>query len=294
MNKTNNNSSYGEVRVNPCFGVQKGASKLSLAYRAGSLVMWSRYGHVSDEAIDKISHLVRRVDRLDQRSASLTNKFRRIAENTVSFTVENSVILGAASVTGFINPAAGIASASAATYPQSLGAWFLKNLKDAGYDVKDSEQLKAALGDKDFMKKAKLSSHVHAAQMSGAVLGAGLLAGYIYSALAKPVSGLGASFARSVLPRVIGERLLGEFAEKGAMFFGDALAKGVKSGANSLGRKALASGRVKPIFSSLFLTAALASSSALAQSDAATQDKIAVEREEVRKLPHYNTSSMYL
>ena len=131
------------------------------------------------------------------------------------------------------------------------------------------------------MKKARKSSHIHAAQMSTAVVGAGLLAGYAYSALAKPVAGVGASIGRTIFPR-----LMGEFAEKGATMFGDVLAKGVKSGVNSVGRKALSSPRAR----AFLFSAAMAGGAVAAH--AHYQD--VQDKERSPGFPNYNTSLRYL
>jgi len=164
----------------------------------------------------------------------------------------------------------------------ALGAWFLKRLDDAGYDVKDPEQLKSAVNDRAFMKRARRSSHFHAVQMSGAVTGAGVLAGVAYSAVAKPVAGVGANMARTVFPRI-----MGEFAEKSATMFGDALAKGIKSFVNSAGRKALGSAAIKPYVRSMFLSAALVTSAVEVQTQ---QHNV----EGAPGFPAYNTSLRYI
>lgn len=285
MTGIESDTSQLDISYKPYFGANEGWSKLELAYRAGSLVMWSENGEVSEEQIEKISSLARKVDALGERSASLSNKFQKYSEKGVSLTVENSAIFGAAAAGAFIGPTGAIAGSAAATYPQTLGSWFLKRLDDAGYDAKDPEQLKAAVNDPEFMTAARRSSHIHAAQMSGAVMGAGMLAGYVYSAFAKSVTGIGASIGRSVFPR-----LMGEFAEKGATMFGDVLAKGFKSGVNSMGRKALASRPIKPVVRGAFLVAGLAVTSIGAQAE--YQDVRSEHR--APGFPSYNTSLRYL
>ena len=270
----------------PLMGVNDGYSRLALAYRAGTLVIRSKNADISDEEAEIISNIARRVGALGERSQSLSGGFRKTAqrgaEKAVSFTVENSPVFLAAAAGALHGPAATIAGSATATYPHALGAWFLKRLDDAGYDVKDPEQLKSAVNDRAFMKRARRSSHFHAVQMSGAVTGAGVLAGVAYSAVAKPVAGVGANMARTVFPRI-----MGEFAEKSATMFGDALAKGIKSFVNSAGRKALGSAAIKPYVRSMFLSAALVTSAVEVQTQ---QHNV----EGAPGFPAYNTSLRYI
>jgi hypothetical protein len=282
------NCSYCKFLDKLPYGLDEGAAKLMLYYQASALVMNS---DASEASLQRFSNLAQKVGSYEERSQSLrggfSNAVKRYAGKGLAFTSENSVIFGAAAVGAAAGgPAGGIAATTSATFPQVLGASFVKEMEKGGYDIQSSDQVHEAFADKDFMKQARRASYIHAGQMSSAVLLAGTLAGYLYSAFAKPVASVGTSMARTVLPRIVGE-----VTEKSAGMVGDVLAKGFKSAVNAVGKKA-----VQRVPMRAFLLAA-----AVPQVDAEgglhTPHVVQPQPAHVvsaPRFPSYNTSTLYI
>ena len=271
------------------YGLDEGAAKLMLYYQSAALVMNS---DAHDSSIARFSNLAQKVGSYEARSQALTGSFakaaKRYAGKGLAFTIENSVIFGAVAVGATVGGAAGgIAATTSATFPQVLGASFLNEMEKAGYDAKSLDQVREAFGDEVFMKQARRSSYIHAGQMSGAVMLAGTLAGYVYSAFAKPVASVGATMARKVMPR-----LIGEFTEKSAAMIGDMAAKGFKSVVNAVGKKAVQRVPLR----ALLLAAATPHVDAEMHGPHLPEpvEVVKVEKQGERGLPPYNTSMLYL
>lgn len=290
MKDTIGSCTFSKLLDNLPYGLDEGVGKLVLSHKASSLVM-GLSDDPTPQSLENFSYIAQKVSDYQARSEGLRDGFaqsaKRYAGKAASFTAENSVIFGAAAIGAVVGGGiGGISGSAAATFPHVLGNSFLKEMDKAGYDVKDPGQLKAAIDDDVFMTQARGSSFIHAGQMSAAVLAAGALAGHVYKAVAKPAASISASMTRSVLAT----RLVGEVTEKSTGMIAEVMAKAVKSGVNSVGRKAVQALPVR----ALFLSAAVTGVSVddIQQADLARPPPLHVE--ETRRLPNYNTSSMYL
>lgn len=222
-------------------GFDEGAAKLALSYKGAQLAMRHQTGRPIDDTLRKITQLSQKIESYEVRTQSLSKTFggaaKCYASKAASFLTENSSIFGVAAIGTVLGGGiGGIAGSTAATYPQVFGHSFLEEFDKKGCDLKDEEQIRTLLDDEAFVRHARNRSHVHAAKMSSAVFGAGVLAGYIYSSVAKPVAQAGATAVRSLL-----SGFSNVARDRGAQVLGDMLAQGVKSAANGATKKAIES-----------------------------------------------------
>lgn len=220
-------------------GVDEGAAKLVLFYKGASLARRCKAGMPIDEITSEIAEIAQRLADYEVRSQSLTGSFakavKRYASKGLSFLSENSAIFGSAAAGALVaGGTGGIVASAAVTYPQVFGASFLEEIKKQGCDLRDVGQIRAVLADEAFVQDAYSLSRAHAAKMSAAVFGAGVLAGYVYSSVAKPVAQMGTNVARSLL-----SSFTGAARESGAKILGDMLAEGVKSVTNGAAKRAI-------------------------------------------------------
>ncbi len=222
-------------------GFDEGAAKLVLSYKGTELALRHQMGQPVDDTLRTITQISQKLEEYKNRTESLSQTFsgvtKRYASKAASFMTENSIIFGAAAAGTVVGGGVGgIAGSTAATYPQVFGSAFLEEFHKKDCDLKDEAQIRELLDDEDFVSHARNRSHVYAAKMSSAVFGAGMLAGYVYSSVAKPVAQAGATAVRSLL-----SGFSGAVRDRGAQFLGDLLAQGVKSAANGATKRAIQS-----------------------------------------------------
>ena len=239
------NCSYSKLLDRLPFGVNEGAGKLILYHMVAALVMRGDAAQVSDDAIQRISRVARKIHEYSSDAQALRGSFgraaRRYSQKGMSIVTESSTIFAAAAVGGVAGgPLGSLAASTTATFPQSFGHSFVNEMRERGYDIEDPAQFSNALRDEAFVRHAWRASYIYAGQMSGAVLGAGLLAGYVYGLVTKPVARMGESFARTAFSRVVGE-----ITDKTVVFVGDLFVKAGRSAVDSAGQSLLKSPRLR-------------------------------------------------
>ena len=222
------------------FGFDEGAVKLALAYAGMNLATDHRDGIDIDATLDRIVNLKRQLETYKTRSQSLTEGFTNAAKRmylkVTSVISENALIFGSAAVGSLAGAAGGIAVSTAATYPQVFGAAFLEELEKAGCDLTNRKQIAVFWDDESFARQSRTLSHIHALKMSSAVLGAGVVAGYIYSSVAKPAAQVSANYMRSLMP---GISIVAR--DNLTNFFSNAVAKGMEALSKNFTKRAIQS-----------------------------------------------------
>lgn len=266
-------------------GFKMGATKLKLAMRGASLLLCSQTHETIEDNIQRIAELSQKLEEHVAKNDTLRGSFsrsaKRILGKTASFLGEYSAVFGATAVGGITGPWGGVIGASAVTFPQALGAAFLQEIENAGYDLKDPDQIVWAFSDKDLMKVAKRNAYIHTAHMTTGVALAGALAGYLHHVASQSIASAGTSTMRSVMPAVA-ETVMPKVAERSAIIFGDALAQGARLTVNGVSKGAIGRLPVKALFVSAAVTSAAM----------ATQGQ--QRHESARGIPDYHLTRMYL
>lgn len=233
-------SSDDSVSARMRAGYDEGLTKLQLSYKGAALYARYKAGLFTGHVTAEIAALEEKRQSIESRKPSFPKSFFKAALGKgASFAAENSAVLGATFAGTVIGgPWVGVPVSAAMTYPQMLGGALLEEMREGGYNLSYQDQIYMALEDDAFMKRASRRAHIYAAKMSGGVLLAGAAAGYVYRLVAQPAAtmarSLVSSFAGAVKTEVLSELL----------------AEGVRSAANSAGKKIFEAMPARSLFAS--------------------------------------------